>query len=242
MEWNCHHRVIAYIDGFNVYYGLKNASRDADQHHLRHGGDPVQCLGRSLYWLDLEQVVLGQLKRSEACVKIKYFSAPRVVPTLARVDDPNPYIESNRRQSIYLDALQTRPLIEIILGWYSENQPHRCSCGNEWPNFEEKVTDVNIATHLLTDAFEDKFDRAFIISADADLVPPLLAVRRLGKEVILGLFPGRKRAKNLREAADETRGMRIAYLRSRRLPESIERPGLPTIRCPEPWRIRKDLC
>ena len=230
-------RVLAYIDGFNVYYGLRNASRDSDRSHLSWGGDPSECLGRSLYWLDLEAVVLSQLKRSEECVGIKYFSAPRRVPRLAEETDKSRHEESNSRQSILLDALSTRPHIELVMGWYSEGQPHRCSeCGHQWPNFEEKVTDVNIATHLITDAYEGRFDRAFLITADADLVPPVKAVRALGKDVAVGLFPGRKRAKHLREAATEVRMIKMKGLRNKRLPDSIERGGdLPPLVCPERW-------
>jgi hypothetical protein len=33
----------------------------------------------------------------------------------------------------------------------------------------EKMTDVNIAVELLTDAFQDSFDVALLISADGDL-------------------------------------------------------------------------
>lgn len=38
------------------------------------------------------------------------------------------------------------------------------------------MTDVNIATHLLVDAYQDKYDMAMLISGDSDLVPPIKAV------------------------------------------------------------------
>lgn len=229
-------RVMVYIDGFNVYYGLKNASRDADHQHLKYGGNPSDCLGRSLYWLDLPAVVQSQLKRSERCVGVKYFSAPRGVPQRVQVANPQRYIDSNRRQSLYLDALESRPMTEVILGWYSENNPHRCEvCDLEWPNFEEKVTDVNIATHMLRDAYTDQFEAAMVFSADADLVPPVSAVTEMGKRVIVGLFPGRKKAKHLRQCASEVRGIKIASLRPHRLPDTIKREGLPDLKCPNRW-------
>lgn len=230
-------RVLTYIDGFNIYYGLRHACRDADHYHLTYGGDPSGCLGRSLYWLDLEAMVLGQLKRSEQCVGVKYFSAPRRIPRLIDVPNPAHYAESNARQNTFFDAIRTNPNIDLVLGWYSENTPVECGqCGYQWPNFEEKVTDVNIATHLIRDAFEDRFDRAFLISADADLVPPVEAVREIGKEVVVGLFPGRKRAKHLREASSEIRGIKINYLRGKRLPDIIDRENLPPLECPKEWR------
>ena len=231
-------RVLAYIDGFNVYYGLKHASRDADSLHLRHGGDPRACLGRSLSWLDMQSLVLSQLKRSERCDGIYYFSAPRGVPERVAVSNRQHYIDSNERQRVYLEALSSLPLVEIVLGWYSENDPHTCRrCGAQWPRFEEKVTDVNIATRLVVYAYENAFDAAYVISGDADLVPALQVLRRLGKTVILGLFPGRKRAQQLRECAHDVRGMKIKRLRERQLPEVVQRPGLAPLRRPAHWRV-----
>lgn len=49
---------------------------------------------------------------------------------------------------------------------------------------EEKGTDVNIATHLLTDGFLGSYETAVIISNDSDLCPPIEMVQRqLGKKV-----------------------------------------------------------
>lgn len=229
-------RVFVYIDAFNVFYGLRHACMDADRSLLKYGGKPGECIGRSLYWLDLESVIRSMLKRSEICLAMKYFTAPRKVPKLVADVHPDRYIRSNDRQSVYLDALATKELIEIHLGWYSENQPHTCAqCGHQWVNFEEKVTDVNIATHMLCDAYEDRYDIAFVISADADLVPPVEAVRKIGKAVIIGLFPGRKQAAHLRRVASEERGIKIRSIRDKRFPDIIHRDGLPPLECPKHW-------
>lgn len=49
---------------------------------------------------------------------------------------------------------------------------------------EEKGSDVNLATHLLLDAFDDAFDVAVIISNDSDLKEPIAHVRqRFGKAI-----------------------------------------------------------
>jgi uncharacterized LabA/DUF88 family protein len=41
---------------------------------------------------------------------------------------------------------------------------------------EEKGSDVNIATHLLMDAFDDAYELAVIISNDSDLLEPIKVV------------------------------------------------------------------
>lgn len=51
---------------------------------------------------------------------------------------------------------------------------------------EEKGSDVNLAAHLLMDAFEDRFDVAVIVSNDSDLKEPIRLVRdRFGKKIVL---------------------------------------------------------
>ncbi len=232
-------RVIAYVDGFNLYYGLRHASYQSDIQHIKHGGNAADCLGRSLYWLDLRRVIPERLRKDEELIAIKYFTAPRRVPRNVQVSEAGRkrYIESNERQRVYLEALRTLEGVEVIEGWYSENNPYKCiKCGFEWPAFEEKMTDVNIATHILCDAFHDRFDRALLMTADADLVPAVRATKDLGKEVLLILPPGRKRAQELRKVATVTQNIKIKALRGRRLPDVIQRPVGQPVRCPERWR------
>lgn len=49
---------------------------------------------------------------------------------------------------------------------------------------EEKGSDVNIATYLVSDAYESKFDIAAVITGDSDLMEPVKLVKdRLGRRV-----------------------------------------------------------
>jgi len=147
--------VITYIDGFNLYFGLK------------------QKYGRKYLWLDLEKLSNTLLKPYEKLVKVKYFTS--------RITG-NP--EKMQRQGIYLDALETLPNVEIFYGKYFINN-HKCpNCGNIEQIPTEKMTDVNISTHLLIDAYKNLFDIAILISADTDLTCPV--------EQILNLFPTKK--------------------------------------------------
>lgn len=56
------------------------------------------------------------------------------------------------------------------------------------------MTDVQIATQLLADAFQDAFDTALLISGDSDLVPPVAMLRRLfpTKRVVVCCPPARR--------------------------------------------------
>ncbi|MDP2423508.1 MAG: NYN domain-containing protein [Bacteroidales bacterium] len=55
------------------------------------------------------------------------------------------------------------------------------------------MTDVNIATTLIMDAFQDKYDMAMLISGDSDLVPPIKAIHANfpNKRVFVAFPPSR---------------------------------------------------
>lgn len=232
-------RVIAYIDGFNLYYGLKNASFQADYQHLQKGGRLSDCLGRSLYWLNIHSVIAAHLARGDTCTAIKYFTAPRKLPKLVSITarERQRMLASNDRQRIFVEAIQTLPLVEVIPGFYAEKNPHTCGkCGHARPSFEEKGTDVNLASQMVCDAFDNRMDLAIVISADSDLAAPIAAVQERGKKILALFAPGRKKAKHLREVVKECRNLTIKSIRGHTMPDVIQRGnGLPPINRPPEW-------
>ena len=55
------------------------------------------------------------------------------------------------------------------------------------------MTDVNIATNIIVDAFNDSYDMAMLVSGDSDLTPPIKAVHGLfkNKRVFIAFPPKR---------------------------------------------------
>src|SRR5258708_12541705 len=88
-------------------------------------------------------------------------------------------IGKQQRQTAYLDALTSLNCFSIFWGHYQPDQKQCQKCGHYAYHPIEKKTDVNIATQLLCDAFHDLFDTPLIVSGDADLVPPIEAVKNL---------------------------------------------------------------
>ncbi|MCG8510649.1 MAG: NYN domain-containing protein, partial [Rhodospirillales bacterium] len=141
-------RVIAYIDGFNLYHGLRDAG------------------WRSLYWLDMPTLASNLLKPQQTLVLTKYFTARIAGPKAA--DSPaksRRLADKRRRQTAYLDALATLNDLEIYEGHYLAKDRSCRNCGANWTSHEEKMTDVNIATEMLTDVFHNAFDVALLVSA-----------------------------------------------------------------------------
>ncbi len=95
-----------------------------------------------------------------------------------------------------------------------------CSYTQQIPS--EKMTDVNIAVELMTDAFQDRFDTAIFISADSDLVGPIVALNRLfpAKRVIVA-FPPERFSANLRNVASAHLQIGRAVIANSQLPETV---------------------
>jgi 6-hydroxy-3-succinoylpyridine 3-monooxygenase len=160
-------------------------------------------------WLNLERYF--RLLRSNDCIqKIRYFTAMVVGPKAAN-------------QQIYLQALATLPLVEVILGKFKAKQIKCVSPQCPLPSpryfssYEEKRTDVNIALCMLNDAQQDLCDRLILVSGDSDLVPAIAMVksRYPAKEVVV-YIPARNQVRGaaveLRGAADKDKSLPLQML------------------------------
>jgi uncharacterized LabA/DUF88 family protein len=209
-----------YIDGFNLYYGLLK-------------GTPYK-------WLDLERFC-DQLLPQNAVKRIHYFTAK----VDARPQDP----DQPTRQLAYLQALGALPRVEVHLGTFMssvvsqvivETDPvtgRYLRAGGQpvlkmdaagdvvkaWVfKSEEKGSDVNLAAHLLRDAYRATCKCAVIISNDSDLLTPI----RMAKAdcgLVLGLvLPRAKGSLQLKSLADFKISPRVHLLANSQLPDPLQ--------------------
>ena len=156
-------RVIVYVDGFNLYFGLLEAGFS------------------NCKWLNINQLAKSILHINQELVEIKYFTS--------RVSNNQ---DKQKRQTTYIEALESIG-IKIFYGHYQSDTTECRQCGNVWPTFHEKMTDVNIATQMMIDAFQDRYDMAMLISGDSDLVPPIKTIHDLFKNKrVLVAFPPKR--------------------------------------------------
>ena len=201
------YRVITYIDGFNLYFGL----REQDW--------------RKYMWLDLTALSRSLLRTDQILLQTKYFTS--------RVSG-NPGKE--QRQSAWLDALATLQALSIYWGKFQAERKECKKCHNVTFVPQEKKTDVNIATELLCDAHSDAFDTAIVISGDADLVPPIAAIRRLfpQKKVVIA-FPPCRYSAELALTANASLRIFESYFRKSRLPENVTLASGAVVTRPPKW-------
>ena len=213
-----------YIDGFNLYYGgLKKSPHK---------------------WLDLKNVIQKTLSDQNNIISIKYFTAK-----VSGQED----VRAPLRQQQYFKALKKYiPEISIHLGKFMSH-PVLAPLANPTPEqilneetmveivkTEEKGSDVNLAVHLLNDAWLDKYDCGVIISNDSDLATSIDLVKNNHDKKIGVLFPPnfKKQSVELKKRADFVRTIRTPHLASSQLPNPI--PGTILYK-PIEWEIEAEL-
>ena len=207
-------RTHVYVDGFNLYYGALK--------------------GTSWKWLDLPALFAAVLQAQHDIAKVKYFTA--------RVSSMPDDLSKPQRQDVYLRALcQYRPEVEMHFGHFLSHRV-RAPLARPMPGAqrsveivrtEEKGSDVNLAVHMLNDAWLDACDCAVVVSNDSDIAEAMRLVRQQHEKRIGLLTPGtRKPSQQLLKQADFARHIRPGALRASQLPDPI--PGT-NIRKPARW-------
>jgi uncharacterized LabA/DUF88 family protein len=204
-------RTYVYIDGFNLYY---------------------RCLRKTPHkWLDLSRLCEHLLPPDKhQILKIKYFTA-RVQSRPYDVDAPT-------RQNAYLLALQSHIRhLEIIYGQFLSHPVRRPlappkSGMVDIIHTEEKGTDVNLAVHLLNDAWRDEYECGVVISNDSDLAEAMRLAKDRNK-IIGWLAPGGNcLSHTLKDIPHFIKIIRAKNLAASQLPPVI--PGT-NIHKPEKW-------
>jgi len=210
-------RVIAYIDGFNLFYSSLKGTR--------------------YKWLDLWSMCQSLLLPSQELIAVKYFTA-QIGAEHSSPDRPF-------RQKIYLEALRTNPKIEVKLGYFSTHRVKMPMADDfeagkitlvEVIKTEEKGTDVNLAVQMAVDAVRDEFDYAMLFSNDSDMAYAVqIAAKECKKRV--GLYIARKAVsfKVLRENVSYIRSITPTILASHQLPDVVKGAYDRIIRKPAEW-------
>lgn len=186
-------------------------------------------------WLNLEKY-FTMLRPHDDIKAIKYFTAMVTGPT-----------RSN--QEVYLKALATLPLVEVILGKFKKkrvlcSEPSCTHLGNRlFETVEEKRTDVNIAVSMLDDAYQNNCDQFVLVSGDSDLVPSVSLIRsRFATKKIVVYVPHipalsttRGFAVELRTAAHAHRDLPLNLLAKAQFPATIADGVGGTLTKPASW-------
>lgn len=219
-------RTIIYVDGFNLYFRMLE-KRPA------------------LKWLNVKALAEKVLKPQNQVIAVRYYTA-RVS---GRLD-----VHAPARQQVYLDALATVPEISVHMGAFltsekfaslvhpPEFRPRLATqMPSPWPDVvkvlkvEEKGSDVNLACHLLLDAFQGNFDVAAVLSNDSDLVEPIRIVTQVLKKPVGLLSPVNYPNPELSRVSSFIRRLSVSDLAASQFPSPLPRHGQADLLRPATW-------
>jgi uncharacterized LabA/DUF88 family protein len=124
----------------------------------------------------------------------------------------------------------------LIYGQFFAEQVNCRFCKTSSWEIKEKMTDVNIATNMIKDAFTDRFDVAYLISADSDLLPALELIKEFfPKKRIFVVFPPKRKSVELRIIAHSSFTLSHNKLRECQLPNEVVTKNGVIIKKPSEW-------
>ena len=152
-------RIVVYIDGFNLYYGLRSKG------------------WRRYYWLDLCRLSQNLLRAKQRLVMVRYFTAG-VLPEPGDPDKPT-------RQNAYLEALATLPDLRAHYG-YHVPKPTLLKLRGDLANLRGENDRRQHCGRITWGRPRQCLRPAIIVSGDGDLASPVRAVRERypGKRIV----------------------------------------------------------
>ncbi|MDX8386056.1 MAG: NYN domain-containing protein [Gallionella sp.] len=206
-------RTIVYVDGYNLYYGLLKSSPHK--------------------WLDLFKLFNEHvLDENAELLEIRYYTAP----VLSKMSDSQ---ESSNRQRQYLQALRKMPpyKVQIIEGRIQQATPYLRLVRpiEEAPElkkvqvyeFNEKKTDVNLASDMISGAWTGAYEQLILCSNDSDHEGALATIRKHHLGIRIGLVApiqgsdSRKISHDLTALAHWGKILSTVHLANAQLPEKI---------------------
>jgi uncharacterized LabA/DUF88 family protein len=204
-----------YVDGFNLYYGVFGKERN--------------WASATYKWLDLAAFAAHIWPSRAPIAKTRYFTALVKPPPY----DPQMAV----RQQSYLRALRSIGT-EVHLGTFKFRRKsvrlvgHTAVLTTHSPavvlaaeaqigKYDEKGSDVNLATYLIREIAKGECDTAIVISNDSDLVEPIRVARADFGIDIYVINPQRRPVAELTQAASGSRDVALATLAACQLPPTL---------------------
>ncbi|MBM4158537.1 MAG: NYN domain-containing protein [Ignavibacteria bacterium] len=200
-------KIIFFIDGFNLYHALLN--------------NPAY---NKYKWLNYYRLAQCYIAKKDDLIDVYWFTALAIWNK-----------DKVKRHKIYIKALENAG-VKIVRGEFKKKTRKCRICHKSYSSYEEKQTDVNMALYLFKLAIQDKFDKAFLISGDSDLIPSIKTVKEtFPDKQITVILPLGGRSESLKQSADSYMKMKEKHLQSSQFPETIIMKNGEIITKPKEW-------
>lgn len=252
-------RARVYVDGFNLFYGaLKGTEyKWLNLVELTRRLIPEEyTLERLRYFTARvsgqlnpgaparQQIYLTALKTlPEVQVHVGRFLAKSIWRPLINLPVAGKQIDAHEPVSFKAGNYAVGGIRTLPVGIYPADSPVKKRPKRKRPmenaviaevhTMEEKGSDVNLAAHLLNDAWKGLFDMAIVISNDTDLVTPIRMVTIEREKPVMVVCPGRwEIAPQLKKVASHVRHICGAMLKAAQFPDNLP---YTTVHRPREW-------
>ena len=191
---NSKKRVVAYIDGFNLYHAINDLARP----HFK--------------WLDLKKLILCFIHQQHQSLDGIYYCS-----AYARF-----LKQACSRHEKYVRCIETTG-VNAVMGQFKVKYRDCNKCGHTKKYHEEKESDVNLALLMLQHAHDNKYDEAIIITGDSDLAPAVRMIKDNfpTKKIRLVSPPGRL-SYELSKVVDKDSQIKPIHLERSLFPEIVK--------------------
>ena len=187
-------RVAAYVDGFNLYHAIEALD------------EPL------LKWCDMRSLAASYLRAGEILERVTFYTAYNTWDA-----------EKRRRHLNYVAALEATG-VEVTRSNFAKVQKLCTQSERRCKFFEEKQTDVAIATDMLSDCYERGIKRSLLLSADSDQIPAVNHIRRrFPNNTVYMIAPPKRlsQARDLGAACNGVTELTAGRLRDHILPHEV---------------------
>ena len=219
-------RTVFIVDGFNLYHSTRDASK-----HLE---------GQSTKWLDIRALCesyLYTISRTARLQDVYYFSA---LATHLEAADPGKV----ERHKTFIKCLKDTG-VTVELARFKRKPDYRCfycgntrcgHCGERLKQWEEKETDVAVATKLLELVFTDACDTVILVTGDTDFAPAVKTAQNADpKKDIRFAFPYNRVNNDLKKIAPNSFRISKQGYAKHQLPDPFTLSNGKLVHKPESW-------
>ena len=191
---NAPKKVCVYVDGFNLYHAIAD---EVDQR---------------LKWLNFRSVAKSMLRPNEELNRVYFFTAVLRWELGKQIRHTN-FIKAQKAVGVTVVESNFKRVTK------------KCTVSDRrCPRYEEKQTDVQIATTIMADAIRQEVDRVILVTADSDQVPLAKRMLELFPNIHLTLSapPGRANlAWELGAVILDREPLTLGRLHAHRLPRDV---------------------
>lgn len=179
-------RAVIFIDGNNFYHGMRSIKSPSGT-RLDYQKFSQKLIG-AREWVETRYYIgqvqqKGDLTRYQTQRKFLAYlrQVPRVKIFLGRIES-RPLTGCNKKLDKWLKSLECR---EITLPSQIIKELTNIARANNPRSWTEKEVDVMIATDIISMAYDNLYDVAYLVSADGDFTPAVKKTRKIGRQVLV---------------------------------------------------------